>query len=83
MCCLSTYFKIIKLNRDIRFNNYKLENKCNFWIVIISHNEIIVLYKNVQRYLENVINYTDVLILILFFISVKALQNYLFSNSYL
>lgn len=39
MYCLSTYFKIIKLNRDIRFNNYKLENKCNFWIVIISHNE--------------------------------------------
>lgn len=29
--------------------------------------EIIVLYKNVQRYLEAVINYTDVFILIMFF----------------
>ena len=37
--------------------------------------KIIVLYKNVQRYLENVINYTDVLILILLFILALALQN--------
>lgn len=42
--------------------------------------KIIVLYKNVQRYLENVINYTDVLILIMLFILQTALEYYLIKS---